>query len=277
MDIHQIAKLKDKCIQEEPPYCSAACPVHVDVRLLMQNIRQAGYDKAYRMYDRKVLFPGIISRICDEPCKGSCIRNKLDDPLSIRLLEKAVVDYAESKDSGSHAVVKKNLRVCVIGAGLSGMCCALDIARKGYPVTLYEKSGQLGGRLRDIDPSVLPPEIVEAEVYRLQDEDVEISLNTEIKSIENLEFDAFFVAAGNESGEFARLLPKDESRPEYRITLESLVKGTFIIPTAGKKKYSPIIASLANVFLLIIIKPVGPAVTSVKPSSPILTLSLSGK
>ena len=243
MDINELDKLKDKCIQEEPAYCSAACPVHVDVRLLMQNIQQDDYDKAYRMYAKKVLFPGIISRVCDEPCKGSCIRNKLDDPISIRLLERAVVDYAESKDSGSHAVVKKNLRVCVIGAGLSGMCCALDIARKGYPVTLYEKSGQLGGRLRDIDPSVLPPKIVEAEVYRLQDEDVEISLNTEIKSIENLEFDAFFVAAGGD-GELARLLPKDEARPEYRITFESLKKGVFIVPTAGEKKYSPIVAVL---------------------------------
>ena len=90
MDINEIDKLKDKCIQEEPAYCSAACPVHVDVRLLMQNIQQSDYDKAYRIYARKVLFPGIISRVCDEPCKGSCIRNKLDDPLSIRLLERAV-------------------------------------------------------------------------------------------------------------------------------------------------------------------------------------------
>ncbi len=244
MDINEIAQLKDKCIQEEPPYCSAACPVHVDVRLLMQNIRQGNYDKAYRAYAKKVLFPGIISRVCDEPCKNSCIRDKLDDPLSIRLLERAVVDHAESKDPGTHAALKKNSRVCVIGAGLSGMSCALDLARKGYPVTLYEKSGRLGGRLREIDSSVLPPEIIEGEVRWLEDEEVEISLNTEVKSLEELGYDACFVAAGGEYGGFAGLIPKDESRPDYRITLESLQKGVFIVPPAGEKKYSPIVAVL---------------------------------
>ncbi len=244
MDINEIAKLKDKCVQEEPPYCSAACPVHVDVCLLMQNIRQGNYDKAYRAYAKKVLFPGIISRVCDEPCKRSCIRNKLDDPLSIRLLEMAVVDYTESKEPGVHAASRKNCRVAVVGAGLSGMCCALDLARKGYPVTLYEKSDRLGGRLRDIDPSVLPPEILEEEVRWLENEEVEISLNTEIRSIEGLESDACFVAAGGEYGGLAGLPPKDESSPEYRITLESPVKGVFIVPTAGGKQYSPIVAVL---------------------------------
>ena len=166
MDINEIAKLKDRCIQEEPPYCTAACPVHVDVRLLMKSIQQADHDRAYKAYARKVLFPGIISRICDEPCKKNCIRNKLDDPLSIRLLERAAVDYAASKDPGVYAAPKKNRRVCVVGAGLTGMCCALDLARKGYSVSLYEKSGRLGGRLREIDPSVLPPEILQEEVRK---------------------------------------------------------------------------------------------------------------
>ncbi|MFA5055889.1 MAG: pyridine nucleotide-disulfide oxidoreductase/dicluster-binding protein [Dehalococcoidia bacterium] len=244
MDIDEIAKYKDKCIQEEPPFCQAACPVHVDVRFLMQNIREGDYDKAYRMYARKVLFPGIISRVCDEPCKGSCIRKKLDDPLSIRLLEKAVVDYSESKDAGGYAAVKKRHRVCVIGGGLSGMSCALDLARRGYPVTLYEKSSKLGGRLRDIDPSILPKQILDEEIRRLDDEEVEVIPNTEIKSLDNLDFAAIFIAAGSESAEFAGLRPKDEARPEYKVTFETLQKGVFIIPAASDKKYSSIVAVL---------------------------------
>jgi Fe-S oxidoreductase len=244
MDINEIAKLKDKCIQEEPPYCSAACPVHVDVRLLMKSIRQGDYDRAYKAYARKVLFPGIISRVCDEPCKRSCIRNKLDDPLSMRLLERAVVDHAESKDPGVYAAPRKNRRVSVVGGGLTGMCCALDLARKGYSVSLHEKSGQLAGRLRGIDSSVLPPEVIDEEVRRLEDEGVETSLSAEIKGLENLEYDACFVAAGSEHGGLAGLLPRDESNPEYSITLESPQKGVFVVPAGNEKEYSPIVAVL---------------------------------
>ncbi len=244
MDIDEIARLKDKCIQEEPPYCNAACPVHVDVRLLMQLLRQDNYDRAYRMYTRKVLFPGIISRVCDQPCRASCIRARLDDPLSIRLLERAAVDHAGSKGPGTHAAPRKNGRVCVVGAGLSGMSCALELARKGYPVVLYEKSASPGGRLRQMDPSVLPPEVLEEEARWLEDEEVETRLDTEVRSLEDLEYDACFVAAGEEYGGLAALLPRDESRPEYPTTLESPQKGVFVVPAAGGGPHSPIVAVL---------------------------------
>ncbi len=244
MEIDEIARIKDKCIQEEPPYCAAACPVHVDVRLLMRSIRQADFDKAYATYARKVLFPGIISRVCDEPCRRSCIRNKLDDPLSIRLLERAAVDYAESKDAGAYAAPGKNRRVVVAGGGLAGMCCALDLARKGYTVALYEKAARLGGKLREIDSSVLPREVLEEEVRRLEDEDVEINLDSEVSSLDDLEYDACFVAAGGEGGGIPGVLPGDESGPEYPITFESSRKGVFVVPSGSGHKYSPIVAVL---------------------------------
>jgi heterodisulfide reductase subunit A len=41
--------------------------------------------------------------------------------------------------------VKKS--ALVIGGGLAGMTCALDLADQGYPVTLVEKEGEFGGNL----------------------------------------------------------------------------------------------------------------------------------
>ncbi len=38
----------------------------------------------------------------------------------------------------------------VIGGGIAGMNCALDIANNGYPVFLIEKDGMLGGLLRNV-------------------------------------------------------------------------------------------------------------------------------
>jgi heterodisulfide reductase subunit A len=39
----------------------------------------------------------------------------------------------------------------VIGGGISGMQCAIDIARQGIPVYLIEKEAELGGELRNLD------------------------------------------------------------------------------------------------------------------------------
>ena len=39
-------------------------------------------------------------------------------------------------------------RVHVVGAGLSGLACALDLARAGRAVTVHEAAGQAGGRCR---------------------------------------------------------------------------------------------------------------------------------
>ncbi|TEB04435.1 putative glutamate synthase (NADPH) small subunit [Pelotomaculum schinkii] len=94
MNVKDILNLENLCIQEEPVYCSAVCPVHVDVRSMLKQIQKGSFSDAERLYRKKVIFPSIVSRICDEPCKNACLRNNLDDPLSIRLLEKACVDYS---------------------------------------------------------------------------------------------------------------------------------------------------------------------------------------
>lgn len=41
-------------------------------------------------------------------------------------------------------------RVLVVGGGVSGMKAALEAANAGYPVTLVEKSGRLGGAMADV-------------------------------------------------------------------------------------------------------------------------------
>jgi len=39
-------------------------------------------------------------------------------------------------------------RAHIVGAGLAGLSCAVDLAASGVPVTLYEAAGQAGGRCR---------------------------------------------------------------------------------------------------------------------------------
>lgn len=45
--------------------------------------------------------------------------------------------------------------IAVIGAGLAGLSCALHLRRAGYPVTVYEATGQAGGRCRSFFDQIL--------------------------------------------------------------------------------------------------------------------------
>lgn len=41
--------------------------------------------------------------------------------------------------------------VCVVGGGIAGMQCALDLADAGYYVYLVERSGSIGGAMAQLD------------------------------------------------------------------------------------------------------------------------------
>lgn len=242
MDIGEIAKVGEKCIQKEPVYCTSKCPVHVDVRLMMEKVRAGNFSGAFRIYRKKVLFPNIVSRLCDQPCRQACLRKELDDPLSIRLIERACVEFSTTKDLGQYAVSGKEESVCVIGGGLSGLSCALNLARKGYQLQVYEQSDRLGGRLWKIGDE-LPAEVITEDIDQaIKREELKISFNSRIDHLQGLSGDAFFIAtgaAGNTCG-----LPLDEDgRPIFNpLSLESAQPGVFVGGSLllGDAPYSPI-------------------------------------
>ncbi|AFA47191.1 oxidoreductase [Acetobacterium woodii DSM 1030] len=191
----EILAQENKCIQEEPVYCSAVCPVHVDVRALMNQLQAGKFAEALQLFRSKALFPGIISRICDAPCEAACLRNKLDQAVSVRMLEKACADFGGS-GKRKYSVVKKKQRVAIIGGGLTGMSCALELVRKGYITTLYEQETHLGGALWEFDSEVLSEELILSETALLAQAGVQVILKTSIADIKELDDDAIFVATG---------------------------------------------------------------------------------
>jgi len=94
MEQDELRKLEDRCIQEQPPNCAAACPVHVDVRAMMAETARGKFTEAARIFKKTVPFPGIISRVCDQPCRSVCKRKEAGEPLAVVAIEKACLDYA---------------------------------------------------------------------------------------------------------------------------------------------------------------------------------------
>jgi len=91
MDQPQLRELEARCIQEEQPFCTAACPIHVDVRAFMAALAKGDLREGRKVLDRTMPFPAILGRLCDQPCRPFCKRGEIGDPLAVGRLEQFCV------------------------------------------------------------------------------------------------------------------------------------------------------------------------------------------
>ncbi len=97
------------------------------------------------------------------------------------------------------APAKKKKNIAVIGGGIGGMEAAIVCAKRGHNVTLYEKSGKLGGVfIAAAAPSFKEKDKALIAWYRreLSKQPIEVKLNTEIADIKSLGADEVIIATG---------------------------------------------------------------------------------
>ncbi len=210
MDQAELRRQEDKCIQENPPACTAGCPIHVDARKLMLAVQKQDLPSALKVLQQKQPFPGIISRICDHPCEDVCKRRDVGAPLAISALEKYCVQNQIENKAKVGPIPPKSQKVAVIGSGLRGLTAAYDLAKKGYKVSLLEKADRLGGNLWDFPEHQLPPEVIVEELSVLNRLNVQIDLNTAItrQDLPRLqeEFNVVYLGFAKQSNELEELL-----------------------------------------------------------------------
>ena len=239
MDPERMREMETLCTQEQPPACSAACPLHVDAGGMSAAIAKGDFDAALAIYQKAILFPAIISHVCDSPCECVCKRGEIGGSIRIRDLEKASVTLGKDKPKRSFLPSREG-RVAVIGGGLSGLTAAIELGRKGYGVTILEAEGRLGGRLWSYSEEELPRVYLETDLKRLEGLSIKIRLNEHIggqAEIERLkeDFDAIYLAV-SEGASF-------DHGPINDVSLLTVISGVFI----GRRRavYSPI-ASMAD-------------------------------
>ena len=166
MDQHELRALESRCIQEEAPECTAACPIHVDARAFVKQAAAGAWAEAWRLLRKAMPFPGILGRICDAPCRARCKRGQAGDPIEIGRLERACVT-TPAPPFRVLPLPRKGQSVAVIGSGLSGLTAAWDLARKGYSVHILEARSRLGGPLRALPAHLLPETALDHELESL--------------------------------------------------------------------------------------------------------------
>jgi glutamate synthase (NADPH) small chain len=204
MDQQELRALEYRCIQEEAPECTAACPIHVDGRAFVGHVAKGEWPEAWKVLRKTMPFPGILGRICDAPCRQHCKRREAGDPIQIGDLERACV-ATPPPASRIQPLPRKGKTVAVIGSGLSGLTAAWDLARKGYSIRIFEPGSRLGGPLRAIPGDRLPEDALEEELERLTALDVAVHLNVDVEPARFLEQcisenDAVFLSLENALG-----------------------------------------------------------------------------
>ncbi len=197
---------------------------------MLAEIARGDFSAALKTYRKAVPFPGIISRLCDQPCQGVCLRRDSGGAIAIRDLERACVRFGENTTEKTRPLPKRKGHVAIIGGGVSGLSAAYELTRKGYAVTIFETGGALGGSLWQIDRDFLPAEVITEDLKIMDTLGIDVRLNTPISDILELrrEHEAVYLAVGAQTEEYF-----DLQRDEYGfiqtdpVTFETSVGGIF--------------------------------------------------
>lgn len=196
MDMQTYYEQFENCLQEERAFCSDDCPFHMDVLDFQEKLSAGRYSAAYKVFRNAVAFPEIIAAICPQYCTADCPRNSLGCAIQINRLERTCLEFTGKKDPNEYNLPPRKGKIAIIGAGLSGLSCALRLAAKKYRITIYEKTSSMGGSLRHI----LPEDFFMEDINRqFKYESYTLHTDTEITDIDQITsrgFDAVYIATG---------------------------------------------------------------------------------
>ena len=187
--------------------CKANCPAHMNVQGYVRLVAKRKFKEALALMKEDNPFPAICGRVCDHPCEDYCNRGEIDAPVAINMIKRFAADLDLNAETRyvPEVKAKKAGRVAVFGSGPAGLSCAYFLARKGYPVTVFEKANVLGGMLTTGIPSYrLPKNLVEAEIQVIREMGVEMKTEVEfgkdmtVEMLRNDGYKAFFIGIGTQ-------------------------------------------------------------------------------
>jgi len=199
-----LRKQAARCMDCGIPFCHQGCP--------LGNIIPDWNDFVYRGYWREAIerlhatnnFPEFTGRLCPAPCEAACVLGINDDPVTIKLIEQSIIDYAWEQGwiKPEPPAVRTGKKVAIVGSGPAGLACAQQLARAGHAVTVFERADRIGGLLRyGIPDFKMRKYLIDRRLAQMEAEGVEfrtrVNVGYDIDARELLaNFDAVCLAGG---------------------------------------------------------------------------------
>ena len=206
MAIHIVTEA-NRCLNCKKPMCQQGCPVHTSIPVVIQLFKQNRLLEAGEMLFENNPLSAVCAIVCnhEKQCAGNCIRGRKDTPVHFSSIEAYISDMYLDRMIVERPEMKKDKKVAVIGCGPAGMTVAIKLAQRGYPVTVFEWKGKIGGMLQYGIPEYrLPKSFLDRYQARMEELGITIRTNTTIGAvlmIDNLFRDGYkavFIGTGAE-------------------------------------------------------------------------------
>ena len=193
-----------RCIQCGKPWCVEACPIAQDARGYIKLIAAGDINGARDLILRDNPFASCLGRVCYHYCERACPVAKKGDPIAIRQLKRAALEFAGPAPAYRPAMPTNGQRVAVVGGGPAGLMVAWVLGQRGYEVTVFEASDRLGGLMTGTIPAYrLTDGVFEEDMARFRTLPVEFRFYVSFPDdldVEDLlkEYDAVFIGLGTQ-------------------------------------------------------------------------------
>jgi glutamate synthase (NADPH/NADH) small chain len=172
-----------RCMDCGVPFCHTGCPVNNLIPDWNDLVYNGRWENAIRRLHATNNFPEFTGRICPAPCEASCVLGINAPPVSIKLIERSIVERGWDEgwirpEPPEHNTGK---RVAVVGSGPAGLAAAQQLRRAGHSVSVYEKNDRIGGLLRYGIPNFkLEKHVVDRRVQQMKAEGITFLTNAHV-------------------------------------------------------------------------------------------------
>jgi len=200
-----LAEQGSRCMDCGVPFChgDTGCPVHNVIPEWNALVSRGDWHAALASLHATNNFPELTGRLCPAPCESACVLGLIEQPVSIRAIEQAIVDrgFEEGWIAPQPPLRETGHRVAIIGSGPAGLAAAQQLRRHGHAVTVFEQADRIGGLLRYGIPSFkLEKSVLDRRLNQMEQEGVvfQAGARVDVATLQR-EFDAVVVAIGAEA------------------------------------------------------------------------------